>query len=540
MSAHEPSWPPQQWAAPMAWQQNIWAQGPPPPMPPPPPPPPPPQSQQSQQNMPMGPPPGMEEYPKKTFRSLSFSHPQKQYPPSTLPGSHLLDTFEEDQEDYELINKLHSASISGAPEGRLLSRVSQPSEQQQPSQQAQPKPPPIVSSSQVQRQRQPSIPGPIGQGSLWFGGGGGIALPGSAGAPGTGSRRHSYAGEALKPVDTKSDIDRYFAVDRLGRNKDYLEPSSPNSPSGGDAAALISVPSQKLYYVQFKANRVDVFYIADNSSLNVKVGDLVIVDADRGRDLGKVVKDRVSPEEAGMLKWKRHQEQQAILQHNPNASGAATSSPGVTMPKPILRFAQPNEVQQIITKESDEDKAVAMCMQKVQEKGLAMSVLDAEYQWDRRKLTFFYSADHRIDFRDLVRDLFRIYKTRIWMCAVTASKSKHSHHHPHHHHPHHQPTAIPTTAAAAEETPIAPGENISPTSSVSQPIGIPPPTEYGLASSQLFGPMSLGRQQQQHHPVAAPPPPPPGQIPQQPPPNAQHHRGRGSIFGDLWREQYQY
>lgn len=37
---------------------------------------------------------------------------------------------------------------------------------------------------------------------------------------------------------------------------------------------------------------------------------------------------------------------------------------------------------------------------------------------DRNKLTFYFCADRRIDFRELVRDLFRIYKTRIWMCAV--------------------------------------------------------------------------------------------------------------------------
>lgn len=37
---------------------------------------------------------------------------------------------------------------------------------------------------------------------------------------------------------------------------------------------------------------------------------------------------------------------------------------------------------------------------------------------DRRKLTFYFVSDRRIDFRDLVRELFKIYKTRIWMCAV--------------------------------------------------------------------------------------------------------------------------
>lgn len=42
---------------------------------------------------------------------------------------------------------------------------------------------------------------------------------------------------------------------------------------------------------------------------------------------------------------------------------------------------------------------------------------------DRNKLTFYFSADRRIDFRELVRDLFRIYKTRIWMCAVDKNRA---------------------------------------------------------------------------------------------------------------------
>ncbi|KDN39652.1 hypothetical protein RSAG8_08680, partial [Rhizoctonia solani AG-8 WAC10335] len=49
---------------------------------------------------------------------------------------------------------------------------------------------------------------------------------------------------------------------------------------------------------------------------------------------------------------------------------------------------------------------------------LPMEVIDAEYQWDRRKLTFYYVAERRIDFRELVRELFRLYKTRIWMSCL--------------------------------------------------------------------------------------------------------------------------
>ena len=47
-----------------------------------------------------------------------------------------------------------------------------------------------------------------------------------------------------------------------------------------------------------------------------------------------------------------------------------------------------------------------------------MNVVDAEYQFDRHKLTFFFEASCRVDFRELVRDLFSIYKTRIWMQQI--------------------------------------------------------------------------------------------------------------------------
>lgn len=103
----------------------------------------------------------------------------------------------------------------------------------------------------------------------------------------------------------------------------------------------------------------------------------------------------------------------------------------------------------------DELKALQLCQSKVRAKKLPMEVIDAEYQWcvprcsftscfsayemsrDRRKLTFYFVADKRIDFRELVRELFRyaskllnslstvvdrlhhrLYKTRIWMASL--------------------------------------------------------------------------------------------------------------------------
>ncbi|KAF5102711.1 hypothetical protein D0Z00_000203 [Geotrichum galactomycetum] len=253
-----------------------------------------------------------------------------------------------------------------------------------------------------------------------------------------------------EPPMFDDDINKYFDSDPYARNAGVLngdQSAAPAVPSLASHASLISVPSSRLYLVQFKATRVDVFYISESSSLNVDINDLVIVDADRGRDLGKVIKINLTLEEAGNIKWKQHQEQQAALQQTPGDSSAA-SNPSVMTPKQILRFAQPAEIQQIPNKQLDEEKAIKTCTAKVQEKNLSMVVVDAEYQWDRRKLTFFYSASYRIDFRDLVRDLFRIYKTRIWMCAVhnggqikapaaPAAQQQHPQHpqnHPPHHH----------------------------------------------------------------------------------------------------------
>jgi len=87
-------------------------------------------------------------------------------------------------------------------------------------------------------------------------------------------------------------------------------------------------------------------------------------------------------------------------------------------PKKIFRHAQPTEISLLLSKEQDETRALELCRAKIKHHDLPMEVVEAEYQWDRRKLTFFYKAGDRVDFRELVRDLFKMYKTRIWMCAV--------------------------------------------------------------------------------------------------------------------------
>lgn len=246
-------------------------------------------------------------------------------------------------------------------------------------------------------------------------------------------------------ISAYKSVDSYFTNDQYNRVtiKDYsvseMTSMLENLVQKGAQLPRFSgnsLPSTQLVLIAFKAGRVDVFYLPDSSPLRLKLHDLVVVEADRGRDLGKIVKLDVSIDEARLLKYLQHQEQQAALASfdNPGSTGSIgslTSSPPppssvngtqqiptLHFPKPIVRFAYPTEVYQISNKLNDEEKAKKICCLKIESSSLKMFIIDAEYQWDRRKLTFYYNALHRIDFRDLVRELFRIYKTRIWMCAV--------------------------------------------------------------------------------------------------------------------------
>lgn len=78
-----------------------------------------------------------------------------------------------------------------------------------------------------------------------------------------------------------------------------------------------------------------------------------------------------------------------------------------TFGSPCLRMTPDSDHRLLMSKMQDEAKALQLCQSKVRAKKLPMEVVDAEYQWDRRKLTFYFIAEKRIDFRELVRELFR-------------------------------------------------------------------------------------------------------------------------------------
>lgn len=178
---------------------------------------------------------------------------------------------------------------------------------------------------------------------------------------------------------------------------------------------------QLLYFVTFKAQRGDVFYVQEGTGLRVRNGDLVIVEADRGTDLGTVVAENITWQQAKDMKEHHAKEQYNWLMmfatrrptapgappngagnmHN-NANGSATpfanggstgampaahgpmqGQEGATTelkPKMIKRLAQVHEIQTLRDKEANEAKAKRVCQQKVLEHRLPMEILDAEFQ----------------------------------------------------------------------------------------------------------------------------------------------------------------
>ena len=142
--------------------------------------------------------------------------------------------------------------------------------------------------------------------------------------------------------------------------------------------------------VRFKrAGRVYYFHAA---GLGLRVNDYVVVQTAQGLEIGKVV---ISPE-------------QVLVSE-------------LTEPlKPVLRKAEAEDLQQLEALKSKEKEALVKCQELVTQSGLPMKLLAAEWSLDGSRLTFFFSAEERVDFRALVRELTATFKTRVELRQVGA------------------------------------------------------------------------------------------------------------------------
>jgi cell fate regulator YaaT (PSP1 superfamily) len=146
-----------------------------------------------------------------------------------------------------------------------------------------------------------------------------------------------------------------------------------------------------LIEIAFKGNRKEFFLWEGETPPPLRAA--VIVDADRGEDLGRVYS-------TGELAQKRA----AGVPHAPGPEGVQ---------KRARRLATAEDVQRHDELRGQDESARRRAMERVKANNLLMKLSDAEWQWDRRKLTIYFTAEKRVDFRNLVRDLAALFRTRI-------------------------------------------------------------------------------------------------------------------------------
>jgi len=126
-------------------------------------------------------------------------------------------------------------------------------------------------------------------------------------------------------------------------------------------------------------------YFFDPKDFEVKRGDHVIVETARGVEYGTVV-------------------------------GAPREVPDEEVVQPlkeVIRIATQKDDEQQAKNKDKEKEAFKICLEKIANRGLEMKLIDAEYTFDNNKVLFYFTADGRVDFRELVKDLASVFRTRI-------------------------------------------------------------------------------------------------------------------------------
>ncbi len=126
-------------------------------------------------------------------------------------------------------------------------------------------------------------------------------------------------------------------------------------------------------------------YYFEPSRMSFSVGDRVIVETARGLEYGIV-----------------------------SIANKTVPAKDVILPlRPVIRSVTPEDEEKYLRNKEKEKEAEEICLKKIKEYGLGMKLVDVEYTFDNSKLMFYFTADGRVDFRELVKDLASIFRTRI-------------------------------------------------------------------------------------------------------------------------------
>ncbi|WP_027339743.1 PSP1 domain-containing protein [Halonatronum saccharophilum] len=139
----------------------------------------------------------------------------------------------------------------------------------------------------------------------------------------------------------------------------------------------------KVIGVTFKdADKIHYF---DPKNIDVKVGDKIVAQSERGLELGQVITE---PKDTDQIK------KNIELKY-------------------IERKANSKDLEKYEKNKNEAEEAFDICLEKIKNHGLPMKLIDSEYTLDKKKLLFYFTADGRIDFRELVKDLASVFRTRI-------------------------------------------------------------------------------------------------------------------------------
>ena len=135
--------------------------------------------------------------------------------------------------------------------------------------------------------------------------------------------------------------------------------------------------------VRFK--QVGKIYYFSPNGVQMPVGEKVIVEAARGIECGEVAISNRQIKDEGIIKPL----------------------------KTVIRVANKDDLRRIEENKVKEKKAFKLCLEKIEKHKLQMKLVDVEYTFDNNKILFYFTADGRVDFRELVKDLASVFKTRI-------------------------------------------------------------------------------------------------------------------------------
>ncbi|MDL2253980.1 stage 0 sporulation family protein [Ruminococcaceae bacterium OttesenSCG-928-I18] len=140
---------------------------------------------------------------------------------------------------------------------------------------------------------------------------------------------------------------------------------------------------KKIIHVRFKHNGKSYYF--DPNGLDIQEGGCVIVETSRGSECGEVVR---GPHEV------------------PDASVPKAL-------KKVVRLADDADIRRMKQNREDEEKAFKICEEAIEKHELPMKLIDVEYTYARNKILFYFTAEGRVDFRELVKDLASVFRTRI-------------------------------------------------------------------------------------------------------------------------------